>query len=237
MYVAVFAFGAIVGSFLNVLLFRKNTGESVMYSRSRCFLCGKKLSWFELIPILSFIIQRGKCRPPPGGCGSKISWQYPVVELTIAILSLTVATRLVPYTVSSYGLWLMAYGFYFSAFCSLFLIAAYDFKHKIIDRHFLYIFAGFSVAEFVWKNFNVSTTFSAGIVFLFFYSLWRFSGGRWMGRGDADLAFFLALFVGFPLSLFGFLGAFWIGAIVGIFLLLAPIKKFTIKSEVPFGPF
>ena len=58
-----------------------------------------------------------------------------------------------------------------------------------------------------------------------------------MGRGDADLAFFLALFLGYPLSLFMLVGSFWLGAVVGIILLILFSKKFTIKSEVPFGPF
>lgn len=239
MYFAVFAFGAIVGSFLNVVLLRKNTGESIVKDRSRCFSCGKKLNWFELIPIISFFIQRGRCRPPPGGCGSKISWQYPIVEIATGFLAITILTHPPP------GGWLGSFSFYFAAFCVLLLVAVYDFKHKIIDRHFLYIFAGFAITEFLFKNLNIekfksygilTLLFSAGI-FFFFYFLWKFSGGRWMGRGDADLAFFLALFLGYPLCLFMLLGSFWIGAAVGITLLIAYPKKVTIKSEVPFGPF
>lgn len=242
MYFAVFAFGAIIGSFLNAVLFRKNTGESIVKDRSRCFSCGKKLNWSELIPIVSFLIQRGRCR----WCGSRISWQYPVVELTTAFLSLVVAVRFMPYAVSnSNGLWLIAYGFYFFAFCSLFLVAVYDLKHKIIDRHFLRIFGGFAVIEHIFKYLNIEkfeyagffSLLISGIIFLFFYSLWKFSRGRWMGRGDADLAFFLALFLGYHLSLFMLIGSFWLGAVVGIILLIGFRKKFTIKSEVPFGPF
>lgn len=223
MLFAIFAFGAIVGSFLNAVLFRKNTGESVIKGRSRCFSCGKKLSWFELIPIFSFVIQQRRCR----SCGSKISLQYPVVEILIGFLAIAVLTQ------ARLG----SFGFYFAAFCALFLVAVYDFKHKIIDRHFLYIFAGFAVVEFVLKHFNISTFITAVVVFLFFYSLWKFSNGRWMGRGDADLIFFLALFLGYPLSLFMFIGSFWIGATFGIILLIVYSKRVTIKSEVPFGPF
>lgn len=209
-----------------MILLKKNTGESAITGRSRCFSCGKILSWFELVPIFSFLVQYGKCR----GCGSRISWQYPVVELATALLSLAIAIRLIPYDVSSYG-------FYFFAFCSLLLIAIYDFKHKIIDKHFLYIFGGFAVFEFALKHLNISTLISAAAVFLFFYFLWRISGGKWMGRGDSDLAFFLALFLGYPLSVIAILVSFWTGAVTGIFLLLLRPNKFTIKSEVPFGPF
>lgn len=241
MYIAAFALGAIVGSFLNVVLLRKNTGESIIKDRSRCFSCGKKLSWFEIIPIFSFVIQKGRCQK----CGSKISWQYPIVEAVTGFLALAVLTQTEFVSLSqmtqtrfgSFGLWFMAYGVYFAAFCVLLLIAVYDFKHKIIDKHFLYIFGGFSVIEFVFKHFNISTFISAIVVFLFFFLLWKVSDGKWMGRGDADLAFFLALFLGFPLNLVMLLFSFWIGAMVGIALLIAYPRKVTIKSEVPFGPF
>ncbi len=196
-----------------------------MVGRSRCFSCGKNLSWFELIPILSFIIQRGRCSPPAGGCGSKISWQYPIVELITALLAAVLNFQ-----------W-----FYFAAFCALLLVAVYDFRHKIIDKHFLYIFAGFAIANLIYRNIEISKYLydflHAAVIFAFFYLLWRVSSGKWMGRGDSDLAFFLALFLGHPLSLFMVLFSFWFGAIVGILLLLKKSGRFTIKSEVPFGPF
>ena len=194
-----------------------------MTGRSRCFSCRKNLSWIELIPVVSFVIQRGRCRQ----CGSKISWQYPIIELTTAFLAVAVMTQ------TGFG----SFGFYFGAFCSLLLVAVYDFKHKIIDKHFLYIFGVFAVIEFVFKHLNISTFISTISVFLFFYLLWKVSGGKWMGRGDSNLAFFLALFLGHPLSLVMILLSFWLGAIVGIFLLLQKSSRFTIKSEVPFGPF
>lgn len=239
MLIAVFVFGAIIGSFLNLVILRKNTGESVLKGRSRCFSCGKKLLWFELIPILSFIIQRRRCRK----CGSKISWQYPMVELITALLAVAVYFRFSDFGYTLYAIRLSL--FYFSAFCALLLVSVYDFKHKIIDKHFLYIFGGFAVIGFLFKNLNIETfkhfgvftLLVAGAIFLFFYSLWRFSGGRWMGRGDSDPAFLLALFLGYPLSLFMLLGSFWLGAVIGIVLLIIFSKKFTIKSEVPFGPF
>jgi len=224
-------FGAIIGSFLNVVLLKKNTGESVTLGRSRCFSCGKTLSWFELIPVISFIIQRARCRK----CGSKISWQYPIIEFITALLAVVVYLKFSNFGFTPYALKFTI--FYFSVFCALLLVSVYDFKHKIIDKHFLYVFGVFAVVEFVFKNLNLSTMLASAVIFLFFYLLWRLSDGKWMGRGDSDLALFLALFLGHPLSLIMVLVSFWLGAIVGILLLLLKSSRFTIKSEIPFGPF
>src|SRR3989344_5630266 len=76
-----FVFGAIVGSSLNVMILRHNTGISFARKRSFCDSCGKTLSPIELIPILSFFIQRGRCRT----CGSRLSWQYPIVEFATGV--------------------------------------------------------------------------------------------------------------------------------------------------------
>ena len=83
----VFLFGVVVGSFLNVIVYRLGTGERMGNSRSRCFSCGTTRGFFELIPIFSFLFQKGKCRH----CGSRISWQYPVVELVTGAVFLLVA--------------------------------------------------------------------------------------------------------------------------------------------------
>src|SRR3989338_3980573 len=230
--VAVFVFGAIIGSFFNVVLLRKNTGESVIFTGSRCFSCGKKLSWLELIPILSFWMQRGRCSPPAGGCGSKISWQYPVVEFLVGLLAVLIHLE----TKFPSGN-LVSKLFYFAAFSTLFLIVAYDFRTKIIDTHLLYIFGVFSLVEFVRAGGYANNLISSFLIALFFYFFWRFSGGRWMGRGDANLAFFTSLFLGWPLNLAALFVSFWLGGLAGFFLLLFRRRDFSLKSEIPFGPF
>src|SRR3989338_4512275 len=80
--ISIFILGLIIGSFLNVVILRCGTGKSILKGSSRCPNCEKKLSWRELIPVLSFIIQKGRCRT----CQSKISWQYPIVELLTGII-------------------------------------------------------------------------------------------------------------------------------------------------------
>lgn len=218
-----FLLGLIFGSFFNVVLLRKNTGESIMKNGSRCFSCGKKLGPQEMIPVLSFLRQKGRCRH----CGSKISWQYPAVELISGLIALAV------YLKTGVSFW---WFFYFATLSALFLAALYDLRAKIIDRHFLYIFGVFAFVDFLLrKNFTGDLTSSLFIA-LFFYLIWRFSGGRWMGRGDADLAFFSALFLGWPQNLFMIFLAFWLGGILGAYLLIFKSRHWGLKSEIPFGP-
>ena len=245
----VFALGAICGSFFNVLILRKNTGESVLWERSRCLSCNHQLSPLDLIPIFGYFILGGKCRY----CGSKFSVQYVVVEFLVALLALSVYLKFTVFssyatTAVPYGSWLMAYGgrwlFYFSAFSSLFLVAAYDFRQKVIERHFFSVFMAFSALEAVWRwkqlsglEFVIQDIISAFVIALFFYLVWFFSDGRWMGRGDTDIAFAAALFLGFPLNIGMLLLSFWIGGFTGILLLVFRGSKYGLKSEIPFGPF
>src|SRR3990167_120346 len=222
-YFFIFALGTIVGSFFNVVLLRKNTGESIVKNSSRCFSCGKKLGPLEMIPVFSFLWQKGRCRH----CGSKISLQYPAVELLTGLLAFMV------YFKTGVSFWWL---FYFSALGALLLTALYDLRTKIIDRHLLYIFGLFASVEFLLRKNFFSDLISSFFITLFFYLIWRFSGGRWMGRGGADLAFFLALFLGWPQNLFMIFLAFWLGGILGAYLLIFKSLRWGLKSEIPFGP-
>lgn len=226
-------FGTIIGSFCNVVLFRKNTGETVVFGRSRCLSCGKTIAWQDNIPLISFLLLRGRCR----WCHSKISWQYPLVEFLVGLLAVLLALK---FSI-----------FYFFAFVSLFLVAAYDARTKIIDSHLLNIFAVFALGSVLYRwyllGFLITDFISAGAIAFFFWAMWRVSDGTWMGEGDSRVAFWCALFVGHPLSVVMFLLSFWIGGIVGAFLLLARavgnhrffsiIPRITLKSEIPFAPF
>lgn len=227
----VFIFGLIFGSFFNVVLLRKNTGESVIFNGSRCFSCGKKLKFIDLIPVLSFLWRRGRCRY----CGSRISWQYPIAEVGVGIMGVLIYSKFPISNLQS----LTSFIFYFAAFSLFFLIAAYDFRNKIIDKHFLYGFGVFAIAEFLRRGPPAGgladDLASSFFIALLFYFLWRFSSGVWMGRGDADSAFAAAIFLGFPQNVFMLFLSFWIGGFIGLVLLLD--KKFSLKTEVPFGPF
>jgi len=232
-YISVFIFGIIFGSFLNVVIYRLNTGMSIVHGRSICFSCGKKLSWYELIPIVSFIIQHGKCRD----CKSKISWQYPLMEITTGLSFLLVFIKFNFQLLTLYFLLIISI---------LIIIAVYDIRHKIIPNSFVYSFILLSALSFTWtSDVQVWDVLAGPILFLPFAALWFFSRGTWMGFGDAKLAWGIGWFLGLYGGISAIILAFWIGAIWGIILialgkinrLFLATKTITMKSEIPFGPF
>ena len=224
-------FGLCVGSFLNVLIDRLPQGKDVFIDRSRCDHCNRMLSWYELIPIVSFLWQRGKSRC----CHKTVSYQHPLMELVTAIGFIV----LWPYFPSflSYFLVLAIYG-------SLLVIFVVDYKQEIILLemvlfggiasicYFLLIY-GFSFQGIclLWQYHGIPAFFSA----LFFFLLWFFSKGKAMGDGDIFLAGFIGFLAGFPKSIIAFYGAFLTGALLGVILILQ--RKKTLRAHIPFGPF
>ncbi|MDP3988754.1 MAG: prepilin peptidase [bacterium] len=215
-------FGIIVGSFCNVLIMRHGTGIGIG-GRSRCLSCKETLRARELIPLVSFILQRGRCTH----CGSRFSWQYPAIEL----LSGLFAASIVFASKSAVEGVLLAL-----AGIPLMVIVGYDSKHYIIPTMYarmLWVVSLFSAVLF----FDQYTIMASLGLILFFYSIWLFSDGKAMGFGDVGLVGALALLFGYPVSVLGALFAFWLGAVVGIALLFQSHSGLTLKSEVPFGPF
>jgi len=236
-YILVFIFGTIVGSFLNVVIYRYNTGATLVRGRSMCLACGKALRWYELVPLASFLIQRGKCR----NCKSKISWQYPAVEATTGLLFLLTWKQ---------GFQVAEMIFYWAIISILMVIAVYDIRHKIIPNGFVYAFIALSLFSPLYKLMTSDVVslwdFWAGpVLFLPFATLWLISRGTWMGFGDAKLAWGIGWFLGLYAGISAIILAFWVGAVWGLVLiafskgngLLLGGKTFIMKSEIPFGPF
>ncbi len=229
--VILFVFGAIIGSFLNVLSLRLNSGLSLA-GRSSCASCRKKLSWKELFPILSFLWLRGRCRE----CKTRISWQYPAVELW---------TGLIFASVFSFDKTLSENIIVLLVFCLYVSMVAYDVRHKIIPNSLVYTSVVCALLLRVVTVGDLWDWFSGPILFSFFGLIWLVSRGRAMGFGDAKLALSAGLLLGLSQGLSAIVLSFWIGAIYGvsiIFLnrfntLLNVREKITIKSEIPFAPF
>lgn len=233
-----FLFGLAAGSFLNVVILRLNTGETLR-GRSRCFACLKRLAWHDLIPLGSFFVIRGRCRY----CGSKISLQYPIVEFITGCIFASVGWftfygGAAPLTVGKVFPYLLNVSF----FSVLLAAAAYDIRHKIIPDQFslaLLIIAAVSELFALYANLGAVSAgedFLAALgAFLFFAGLWFISGGRWMGFGDAKISFSIGLFLGFPGAILGLVLAFWSGALFGISMMI--LGRYGRKAEVPFAPF
>lgn len=247
LYVIVFIFGTIVGSFLNVVILRYNTGTSFLGGRSFCFSCGKKLSWYELVPIVSFVILRGRCH----ACGAKISYQYPLVEIATGLLFLLTIFNF-QFSIFKIGA-IVDILYYWIIWSILIVISVYDLRHKIIPDLLAFLFAVLSLTHLVatvgiGKIFHTPHSWDifAGPLFaLPFAALWFFSKGRWMGLGDAKLALGIGWFLGLIKGGTAIILGFWMGAVVGLSLIAAsklPLLKakgdiFSLQSEIPFGPF
>ncbi len=238
-----FGFGVIIGSFLNVVLYRLHTGKSLR-GHSHCLSCGRRLSALELVPLLSYLGLRGRCH----ACRSYIPVRYFLVELLTGLLFVAVYLAVADLFTLLIGL----------AFVSvLVVVAVYDLRHFIIPDELVFVLTGLAVLgagyELVETADPLAFTYDMGTAFLgtaFFYLLWHASQGRWLGFGDVKLAFPLGLMVGcagvFSMIVF----SFWVGAFVGILVLvLQRVTKrgkfrlrflrrhLTMKSAVPFAPF
>ncbi|MBI5742671.1 MAG: prepilin peptidase [Candidatus Niyogibacteria bacterium] len=232
-----FIFGTIIGSFLNVVVLRLGTGESIISGRSRCYSCGTELRWYELIPLFSFLAQGGRCRT----CRSRISAQYALVEfLTGAVFAAVLAQSSLDLTDLFGAVKAVAELTFWAAFIAL---VAYDVRHKILPDSLSAIIALSALAyRFSVGDFRPALLLAIGIAGLFAL-MWLVSGGRWMGLGDAKLFFGTSMFLGSPLAIMAALFSFWSGALVGLALMalgrlnIALGRGVGMKTELPFAPY
>lgn len=235
--ILLFILGISIGSFLNVLVDRLPKNESIIKSRSHCDHCRRKLAWYDLIPVFSFIMLSGKCRH----CRSPISFYSPTIELTTGILFvmlfLLIQDISIMYQVLSIR-YIAQIFFYLFLVSSLIVIFFTDLKYGIIPNKIVYS-AIIVSSIYLILNTNyliLSNFFSAFFVFLFFILIFFATHGKGMGFGDVKLVFLLGLILGFPKIALAIYLAFLIGAIVSIILILFKKKKF-FGSTIPFGPF
>ena len=249
--------GLLIGSFLNVVALRWNTGKGVS-GRSGCFSCGGQLTWKELVPVFSWLIQRGRCR----ACSSRISPMYLLGEVLTMGFFAAITARAFFFGIDFWG-WQYAVGtlYLFIVAAILVVIFLYDLRHQIIPDRLSLAFAlmGFaslfffsSVAEgFIFSGFAIPNMLSvlAGIIVpLPFFLIWLVSRGRWIGLGDPKLMVGIGLFLGIAGGFSAVILSFWIGSLFVIFRLLLPrlffkktllkdSQKSIMKQELAFGPF
>lgn len=232
--------GLVFGSFLGVISHRLPLGESFAKGRSRCPRCKAKISWYDNIPLLSYLFLKGKCR----SCKKKISIRYPLIELLTALL-FWIFFRFSFFWSCHFETicrWKMYFGNMFLPFVLfltliLILILVIDLEHMVIPDPF--IFLGVSIAFLLFlltDKYNLfENLFSAGLFSSFFLLLNLITKGKGMGLGDVKLAFLIGLLLGIKLSFYWFVVSFLTGAGVGIILILVGKLKF--GKHIPFGPF
>lgn len=222
-----FALGAIVASFLGVVTERLYTGDSWYSGRSHCDSCNISLTAYDLVPIISWGASLGHCRH----CGSRVSIYSTIWEAILGTLFLLGYIQLG----ITWALVLLLIAFSF-----LVALVLYDMRHMVIPSVFSLPLALVSVAFAALVAPSVIsfgfTFVVASIIGLSLAVLHFVSRGRAMGLADAPLAFSLALIAG-PLAFSGFVYSFWIGAIVGILILIRAPKGHLMGIEVPFAPF
>lgn len=210
--------GAILGSFLNALLFRFNTGKSVLRGRSACMRCGTELRAQDLVPVLSYLFLRGRCRY----CHTNISWQYPLVEAAAALLAMLV------YIGNPDPLW---FGYWLLVWLVLLFVLVYDLRHYIIPWSASLCLMALGLVHAALFGTGWGILLGVPLLLLSFVSQ-----ERWMGWGDGFLQLSLGALLGFTAGLTALMLAFWAGALVGIALLFSR-RGVTMKTEVPFAPF
>ena len=229
-----FIFGTILGSFLNVVSLRFNTGVGIN-GRSKCMSCGETLTWKELVPLFSFLVQKGACKK----CKSKISWQYPLVEFIAGAIFVLIFFAFPPTS----ALTASATVLHTIIACLLLVITVYDIKHKIIPDQFSYTFSILAIVSlFVggtsWFHVPTLSALLAGpLLALPFALMWLVSKGTWMGLGDAKLVLGIGWLLGIGAGINALILAFWIGSVLSVLWLFVVYKKFKSKTEIPFGPY
>lgn len=236
--------GLLIGSFLNVLVYRLRTAEELFWDRSKCPHCQHLIRWYDNIPVLSFMLLKFHCRD----CRKKISWQYPIVEIMTGLVFALIGQHF--FDSANFSTWITT-GYYLIMAGTLITIAVYDWLYLEILGEVLWsgvaiaisygLYADWSgwfnltARADIWGSVTYSGAFAAFLAFLFFFLLSALSREKWMGMGDAYLAILLGLIVGWPQILLALFLAFFIGAVWGLVLVTTGKKK--MKSRLPFAPF
>ena len=226
---AVFMFGCIIGSFLNVVILRlPDPTGSIAFPPSHCPKCKTPLAWYENIPILSYLVLGGKC----GHCKVRISAQYPIVELLTGLLAVAV--------IATFGLSLTALGFF--VFCAaLVTIIWIDLHHQIIPDvislpGIIFGFAFSFVSTFVtWQESLIGLLAGGGIFYAVSYSYYLLRKQEGLGGGDIKLLAMLGAFLGWQSLLFIIFASSVTGTIAGLFAMRSQKKGGA--TRIPFGPF
>ncbi len=223
-----FLIGAVVGSFLNVCIYRLPQGESLVFPPSHCRSCHTPIVWYHNLPLFSYLWLRGRCC----FCGSRFPFRYFLVELLGALLALALFRR--------FGPGLVALG-YFAFACALLVVTFIDLDHQIIPDGISLpgVVLGFCFSFFVPHLTPLASLLGAllggGILFLVALAYRALRGEEGMGMGDVKLLAMIGAFLGWRAVLLTLLFASFTGSLVGVVALAW--QKRGLRHPIPFGPF
>ncbi len=223
-----FIFGAAVGSFLNVCIFRIPAKVSIVKPSSQCPSCHQSIRFYDNIPIISFIFLKARCR----NCGEKISWRYPLVELITAIFSLLLFIK--------FGV-TINYIVFFIFTAVLIVITFIDLDHQIIPDILtlpgipIFFLAAIFIVKVPWHEALIGLLIGGGVLFAIAFVYEFITKREGMGGGDIKLLAMIGGFFGWKSLIFILLFSSFAGALVGVAAMI--IKKQDMKYAVPFGPF
>jgi leader peptidase (prepilin peptidase)/N-methyltransferase len=219
--------GACVGSFLNVCIYRLPRHESLMWPGSRCTRCARALSWYENIPVASWMALRGRCRT----CREPVSWMYPAVEIVTA---LTFLSGYLLYGLTPIGAVRVLFA------CALIVLFVTDLQHKILPNAITVpgIVVGFVFSLFLppgWRDSLIGIVVGGGTLFAIAEAYYRFRGQEGLGMGDVKLLGMIGAFLGWKLVLLTLVFASFVGSLAGGILIAS--GRGNMKYALPFGTF
>ena len=228
----VFILGLSVGSFINMAVWRLGHKKSLLKDqRSYCDFCKKPLKIYDNIPLLSFLIYKGKSRC----CGKKLPFSYPIVELLMGIVFvLEFKSPPIPLFEERGGIMMIVT---FLILTVMMFEAVFDFYYLSVPDEATFSLIGLGIIHWFFTGMSKEKVISAILAALFMWMLTKikFKGQQAMGEGDIFLVLFMGLFLGYPGILVAMYLAFISGAVVGVILML--FRKKEKLSPIPFGPF
>lgn len=219
--------GLAVGSFLNVCIYRLPRHESLLWPPSRCTGCNRPLAWFENIPLVSWLVQRGRCR----SCGAPIAVMYPLVE------TMTAAVFACGYVI--YG-WtpLLAARLLFA--CAMIVLFVIDLRHRILPNVITVpgVVAGLILSVFLppgWRASLLGLVLGGGVLFAIAEFYYRVRGFEGLGMGDVKMLAMIGAFLGWQVMLVTLVLASFMGSAVGLAMIAS--RRGGMKAVLPFGTF
>ncbi|RPJ70982.1 MAG: prepilin peptidase [Acidobacteria bacterium] len=220
-------FGLLIGSFLNVCIYRLPRDLSIVWPASRCTTCGRELSWYENIPVISYLALRARCR----SCGERISPMYPLIEIVTALIFAG--------ALAWYGLTpLFAVRLVFA--CAMVVLSVIDLQHQILPNEITLpgIAVGLVASVFLEPGFRdalIGAVAGAAILWLIAWTYERLRHQEGLGFGDVKMLAMIGAFLGWPSMLLTLVIASFLGSVVGLSLIAS--NRGDLGSKLPFGTF